>query len=713
MEPEKPPTVRLRERFDRPRGELALRSIIYVLGVFLTLFTVYYAATLWTDIGRYANVFFGVGVALFYLVEILETYVADPDDETGTADDEPDTGEDSGSLAETPFADVLDHPIWTKLDLVALVVGVFVAAAVSGYVEFHYARLLDRAPIYGWTTTDYYVGWAAMALVTDATRRAFGNVIAGVVIAGIAYAFVGPVFDSPYLPDVFYHTGMDWTQVARHGAIGLTGVYGFILEVGATAVAIFLMFAGMAKAYGLMEFVLRMSREVRNVLESGVVQVAVVGSMIMGSITGSAAANTATTGSFTIPMIKDQGVRKDFACAIESVASSGGQMLPPIMGVAAFLMADFLAIPYVEIVMAGALPALLFYFAVGIAVHLTVHKFGWTTSADGRFDKRILLGGIHYVLPLAVLLYTLIVLRYSPLSAGLYTIVAMVPSALLKRLIDAHDADEEPTEVAVDFAVTTFDGLRQGAVDMAPLVGILASLGVVIQMVEQTGLGARISFRMVGLAGGVLVFLLILAMLTSILFGLGMPTPAAYIVVAALVAPALVQMEVQSLTAHMFVFYFAMLSAITPPVAVAVAVGARIADSDFLQSCKQALRIGAPGFVIPFAFVANDSIIQWQYVVSEARAAGGTALLEALVQPILFELGVVLVGTVALVVATVGYDGLQRLPWPHRLVYLGVAFVAMFAPMNAVQFAAAAFGVVVLALTNTGRLPAVLTPSRQ
>jgi TRAP-type uncharacterized transport system fused permease subunit len=289
----------------------------------------------------------------------------------------------------------------------------------------------------------------------------------------------------------------------------------------------------------------------------------------------------------------------------------------------------------------------------------------------------------------------------------------MIPSALLKRLIDAHDADEAPTEVAVDFVVTTFDGLRQGAVDMAPLVGILASLGVVIQMVEQTGLGARISFRMVGLAGGVLVFLLILAMLTSILFGLGMPTPAAYIVVAALVAPALVQMEVQKLTAHMFVFYFAMLSAITPPVAVAVAVGARIADSDFMRSCKQALRIGAPGFVIPFAFVANDSIIQWQYIVSDARAAGGSALLEALVQPILFELGVVLVGTVALVVATVGYDGIQRLPWPHRIGYIAVASVAMFAPMNAVQFAAAAFGVVVLALTNTGRLPAVLTPSRQ
>jgi TRAP transporter 4TM/12TM fusion protein len=395
-------------------------------------------------------------------------------------------------------------------------------------------------------------------------------------------------------------------------------------------------------------------------------------------------------------MIKDQGVREDFACAIESVASSGGQMLPPIMGVAAFLMADILAIPYVDVVQAGVLPALLFYFSVGAAVHLLIHKFGWTTDADGTFDKSILLDGIHYAIPLGVLLYTLIVLRFSPLSAGFYTIVALIPSAFGKRLIDAYRDSESPVEVVADFVVTTFDGLRQGAVDMAPLVGILASLGIVITMVEQTGLGARISFRMIALAGGVLVVLLLLAMATSILFGLGMPTPAAYIVVAALVAPALTSaeaFEVQQLTAHMFVFYFAMLSAITPPVAVAVAVGARIADADFLQSSKQALRIGAPGFVIPFAFVANDGIIVW---------SSSTPL----------DLLVVLAGTVAVVVATVGYDGASDLGWPHRIAYIAVAGGAMFGP-RMVQLGAVGLLVVALALANTGRMPSVITPSRQ
>lgn len=680
---ERQETLGLRERFDRPRDELVLRGIIYAMGVFLTVYTVYYAATLFIDRGRFANIFLGIGVSLFYLIQILETYVADEADPVGQ---DTETAPDS----ESGWRSRIDHPAWAALDIALLVAGALAAIALSAYVELNYDRLLDEAPILGWTQTDYYVGVAVMVLVTDATRRAYGNVIAGVVASSVAYAFAGP-----YLPGVFFHTGMDWTQVARHGAISLTGAYGFILEVGTTAVAIFLMFAGMAKAYGLMDLVLGLSREVQNVFKTGVVQVAVVGSMIMGSITGSAAANTATTGSFTIPMIKDQGVREDFACAIEAVASSGGQMLPPIMGVAAFLMADILVVPYVEIVRAGTLPALLFYFSVGVAVHLSVHKFGWTTPADGTFDKRILLQGLHYVIPLGVLLYTLVVLRFSPLSAGMYTIFALIPSALLKRGIDARLEGEAAGEATKKFALTTLDGLRQGAVDMAPLVGILASLGIVIQMVEQTGLGARISFRMVALAGGVLVFLLVLAMLTSIAFGLGMPTPAAYIVVASLVAPALVRVDVQSLTAHMFVFYFAMLSAITPPVAVAVAVGAQIAESDFLKSCKQALRVGAPGFFIPFAFVANDSIILWSFPET------------------ILAVTVVLTGTVALVVATVGYDGTRDIGVGQRVIYLALASGAMFAPPRTVQLGATALILGVLALTNTGRMPAALSSSEQ
>lgn len=690
-------TLGVRERFDRPRGELALRSIIYVFGVGLTLYTIYYAGTLFIDRLRFANGFLGVGVALFYLVQLLNNHVSDGEGLT-----------DVTATEMIGWRSHLESALLQKLDAVLLVVGAVAALALSAYVEFHFDRLQQAIDFFAWTQLDYLVGVALIVLVTDATRRAYGNVIASVVVIAVGYAFAGP-----YLPGVLFHTGMGWTQVSRDGAIALNGVYGFILEIGTTWVAIFLMFAGMAKAYGLMGFVLTLGREVRSVLKTGVVQVAVIGSMIMGSITGSAAANTATTGSFTIPMIRDQGVREDFAAAIEAVASSGGQMLPPIMGVAAFLMADILAVPYVEIIAAGTLPALLFYFNVGVAVHLTILKFGWTTEADGVFNRRILLQGIHYVIPLGVLLYTLIVLRYSPLSAGMYTIFALIPSALLKRGIDAHLEDEEPAAVLWEFVLTTFDGFRRGAVDMAPLVGILAALGVVIRMVEATGLGQRISFQMVAIAAGIFVVLLFLAMVTSILFGLGMPTPAAYIVVQALIAPALVREGVLDLTAHMFVFYFAMLSAITPPVAVSVAIGAQIAGANFMQSCKQALRIGAPGFVIPFAFVANDSIIRWAYIVGDARDTPGVGVGEMLLQPILFEVFIVLVGTVSVVVSTVGYDGIKDIGFPTRGAYFAFAMLAMFAPMQSVQLGAATSILLVLVLTNTGRLPAGLAPSRQ
>ena len=692
----------LRTRFDerflgRPRGEQLLRVLIYGLGVFLTLYTMWYAWTRELVIDRFANVFLGVGIVLFYLLVLLDKY--DPPDAieaASTADVDAGSGTESGDeragrAEERAERNVLAEEsaergvrTWSpraKADA-ALVLATMVAiVAAVAYVEVHFDRLLWDAPVRGTTFTDHVVGTAIIAVVIDATRRAYGNVIAGVAVAGVAYAVLGP-----WMPGVLRHTGMNWGQVARHGAIGLQGTYSFILEIGVTWVAIFIMFAGLAKAYGLMAFVLDVGREISNVLRTGVVQIAIIASMIMGSITGSAAANTATTGSFTIPMIKDQGVRKDFACAIESVASSGGQMLPPIMGVAAFLMADIVGVPYVTIIQAGLVPAILFYFSAAVAVHLVVHKFGWTTPAEGSFNWRMLLQGIHFVVPLGVLIYTLVWLRFSPLAAGFYTILSIVPVAYGKSLL----VDGVGGRQTVAFTVTTFDGLRRGAVDMAPLVGILAALGVIVEMITQTGLSQKISVRMIALAGGILVLLLVLAMVTSILFGLGMPTPAAYILVVILVAPALIDFGLRELTAHMFVFYFAMLSAITPPVAVAVAVGSRIAESDFMISSVQALRIGAPGFLIPFAFVTNDSLIYWSTTT-------------------LYAFPVVLVGVVALVVSTIGYDGTNDLGYAHRTAYMILTFGALFAP-GVLQLVAAVLIVLALFLSNTGRLPAIIAP---
>jgi TRAP transporter 4TM/12TM fusion protein len=654
--------------------ERLLSSAIYLIGVALTVYTFFYAFDRPFVRIRHSNLFLGAGVALFYLYE-TKKHAFGTEDLPAYRDREV---EHDGWLVGRLQSAVGPYDGYITLLSAGL------AIALAAYVEFNFQRLQFDAPVLGYTQFDFIVGALIIALVSDATRRAYGFAITSVVFAAIAYAMAGP-----WLPGFLGHTGMTWQDVARFGAVGLSGTYGFILGVGTTWVAVFIMFAGMAKTYGALDYILDVGTELGNKLRSGVVQVAVISSMAMGSITGSAAANTATTGSFTIPMMKRQGVREDFAAAIESVASSGGQMMPPVMGVAAFIMADILQVPYVRIIQAGILPALLFYFSVGIAVQFVVLKFGWTTEKSGEFDRGILREGAHFAVPMAVLVYTLVVLRLTPLSAGLYTSVTMVATMYVRNLV----VEGASMGTVVDTTRQTFEGFRDGAVDMAPLVGVLAAMGVIISMLTQTGLAQKVSLRMVGLAGGVLITVLVMAMLLSILFGLGMPTPAAYILVVILVAPGIIQIGVPEITAHLFVFYFAMLSAITPPVAVAVAVGSRIADSDFLTTGMQALRIGAPGFFIPFAFVTNPSLIFWSLPETPIHAV------------------IVFVGVVALVAATTGFDGRHDLGVPHRGAYLALSLGTLYVPVTAVQATAGALALAGLTLAHLDRLPAVVTPA--
>ena len=662
-----------------------LRASVYLLGITFTLYTIYYAYSLFFIRIRYTILFVGMGIALFYLDYVRGHYeAAQRAGETAVADvPEATEGEEAATAGRLrSLAHRVDSLVAVGLALLAL--------GSAAYVQLNFDRLFYDAPVLGYTNSDLLIGVALIALAVDATRRAFGNVIAAVTVGTILYAhsLVGP-----NLPGVLRHTGMTWEQIARDGAIGLTGVYhATLMGIGATWVAIFIMFAGIAKAYGLMDFVLDAGREAGSSLHTGVVQIAVIASMIMGSITGSAAANTATTGSFTIPMLKDQGVRADFAASIEGVASAGGQMLPPVMGVAAFLMADIIGVPYVDIITAGLIPAALFYFSVGIAVHLVVMKFGWTTERVTDFEPRILLRGIHFAIPIGVLVYTLIVLRFTPLSAGMYTIFSIMLVVPARNLL----VDGISGETTVKTLKQTVNGLHRGGVEMAPLVGVLAAMGVIIELLTQTGLAQRVSTLIVGLGGGSLLVVLLLAMLASILFGLGMPTPAAYIMVVILVAPGVNAMGVPAITTHMFVFYFAMLSAITPPVAISVAVGSRIAGASFTRSCVQALRIGAPGFVIPFAFVTNNSLIYWSLPMT------------------LVAFPLVLTGTIALVVATVGYDGSRRLSYPHRALYVVFAFGAMFGTVVhlAIPVAAAMIIFLLITLSNTGGASWLSIPTR-
>ncbi|EMA43740.1 TRAP transporter permease [Halococcus saccharolyticus] len=731
---------------ERTTGELTLRAVIGLFAVTLSLYTFYFAYSLVFVRVRHSNIFLGVGLAIFFLYEAQKHLY-------GTAD-------------VAAYRDRKTAPEGSVLSRVRSQLGRFdglvmiieAAGALLGawYVESNFDRLLNDAVIVGYTQQDYLMGLLIIVVVTDATRRAYGWAITSVVLFTIAYALAGP-----WLPGFLGHTGMTWQNVARYGAIGLSGTYGFILGIGTTWVAVFIIFAGMAKTYGALEYILNGGQRLGNYLRTGVVQVAVIASMAMGSITGSAAANTATTGSFTIPMMQDQGVRDDFAAAIESVASSGGQMMPPVMGVAAFIMADILGVSYVEIIRAALIPALLFYFSVGIGVQFVVLRFGWTAeqSASGTLvsslfsrDSLVAIGyvalvavafavldsviglsalfaglgalgvvvlvrllqaliaqgdptaaraefavaaegffeGPHFLVPMAVLVYTLVVMRLTPLSAGLYTAVTLVATIVVRCFVV-----DSLLRAPVTATVQTVKGLRSGAIEMAPLVGVLAAMGIIISMLTQTGLSSKISIRMVGLAGGVFIAVLLMAMFLSILFGLGMPTPAAYILVVILVAPGIIEVGVPELTAHLFVFYFAMLSAITPPVAVAVAVGSRIADANFIQTGIQALRIGVSGFFIPFAFISNASLIYWTFP--------GT----------LVHTTIVFVGVVGLIASTTAYDGKNVLSAVPRFVYFGLALIALYAPMTIVQAMAAMLIGVGLVFAQMDQLPATVTPVKE
>ncbi|ELY50463.1 TRAP-type transport system permease protein [Natronolimnohabitans innermongolicus JCM 12255] len=540
--------------------------------------------------------------------------------------------------------------------------------ATTAYVHVHYWRWLRQArEQYIYTNVDLLIGAIIILITIHATWKAYGKLLAFVTVGAIGYGYFGPMF-----PGILNHGGFDLETIIYSNSVALNGVYGFLLGVGATWVVIFILFAGIIESYGGMDYVIKIGRSVGRRISSGIPQVAVVSSMLMGSITGSSAANVATTGSFTIPLMQDNKVGDKYAASIESIASTGGQILPPVMGSAAFLMADLIGVSFVDIIQAAILPAILFYIGMAFVVHLSAHRYGWLMR-DGDVmavpeEERLspvemLISTAPYTIPLVVLIYTLVILRWDPMTAGLYAIIALVPAALVRDLI----LDQSSPSTVKIWGRRTIEGCKIGVVNMAPLTAVLASLGIVIQIISQTGFALSFSLQMVAIAGGVFILVLLLAMASSILFGLGMPTPAAYVVVAVLTAPGLVQLGIGEITAHMFVFYFALLSTITPPVALSCAVACGIAGASFFDVCKETIRLGLFSFLIPWVFVFNEQLIYWE---------GTTTAIIFLTSS---------VGILSVVIALVGYDLQAKLNYVSRALYMAFAFAIWFVPNMTVK----------------------------
>lgn len=454
--------------------------------------------------------------------------------------------------------------------------------------------------------------------------------------------------------------------------IELQGVFGTLLQVVATWVVMFVLLSALIEKYGGMSTFVKGITRLTNRHRIQVGQVAVLSSMVFGSINGATTANVATTGSFTIPLMKQNGYPARLAAALESVASSGGQVLPPVMGTSAFIMAELIEPSYVDIIASAIVPAILFYFTIFVSIELYTRNFDTVSEKLSSKDNprsliqrgKSVLRNAEYVGMLVMLMYWLVYVRSDPMLAGFYSIVTLAGLRLLKKIYLGLVTEQSVTTSLQRYARENLEGFRRSAEAMLSITIMVAALGIIVRAFIVTGFAQSLSSQLISMAGGNVVLMVILAALASIVFGMGMPTVAAYLLVALFVAPPLSQaVDVSQLAVHMFVFYFAIVSNITPPIAVAVVVAQGIAESDFLETIVDALKMGFPMFLLPFLFIFNDHLLS----------------LSLMTVPVTIILAV---GFVALSVAFIGYRGISMMV-RGAFFLLGGAIV--FAPWLSIQ----------------------------
>jgi len=450
-----------------------------------------------------------------------------------------------------------------------------------------YANLTHLEEVVGYPEpVDLVIGIVIMFLVMEGTRQAWGWTLPVVAALFIAYFFLGHL-----IPGALHHRPFSLEYIISYLCIGLTGVYGTFLSISANQIFLFVVFGALLEVIRITDFLYEMGKLVGRVLEGGPAQTAVVSSSLVGMVTGAAVANVAITGAFTIPYMKRVGYRSELAGAIEATASTGGQLMPPVMGAAAFLMAFFVGVPYADIMLAGILPAVFFYLAVFVGVQLVSVAQGINPPKE-RPDYRLILRRLPlFVIPLAVIIVMLL-LRYSPMLAAFWAIIV----AVLLSLIDPQTRPS-PLELA--------RCLARGALTGAKIGVSLGVVGMIAQTLVSTGLGAKLAGLVQTLSGGSVIIALLITMAVSILLGCGVPPVAAYSLVAIVTVPALINMGVLTISAHFFCFYFSIISAVTPPVALGALAGAGIAGANYFKTAMHAFKLSISGFIIPYLIVYN------------------------------------------------------------------------------------------------------------
>jgi TRAP transporter 4TM/12TM fusion protein len=490
----------------------------------------------------------------------------------------------------------LNYPTF-KEGKISRVLDAFLAVftfAIGIYLILNFQRFSTRIPfVHSATAWDIFLGISLVILLLEACRRTVGLSLTVIAILFIVYGFAGK-----YMPGLLAHRGLSVERFVDLQVLSPNGIFGLPIGVSAELVFYFILFGAFLERSGGGELFSDLAYSVTGRFRGGAAKTSVVSSALYGTISGSAVANVVVDGMITIPLMKRSGFNPAFASAVEAVASTGGQIMPPVMGAAAFILAQIVGVSYWEVAIAAAIPACLYYVALYFAIDFESVKRGLLGLSKAELPdvKTGLKLRIHLLIPLAIMVYYIVSGEVTPVTAAFRAILVTVAVSFLRKA----------TRMGPQRLLAA---LEKGGKEAGSVAVPCAVAGVVIGVVINSGLGLKFTDLMIYFSGGVLIITLILVMVAVIILGMGMPTSAAYLLAAILMAPALINLGVAPLAAHMFIFYFAVISMITPPVALAAYAAASIGEADLWETGIAAFKIAIPGFLIPFIFVYDNGLL--------------------------------------------------------------------------------------------------------
>lgn len=553
---------------------------------------------------------------------------------------------------------------WRTIGLIVDLLLAAVTISACSYIVVNYDEIMTTLP---WATQlDMALTVGLVVTVLEIGRRAVGAIFPVLVIVGLLYALLGE-----YLPGSLGHRGFDIEFVTETIFLGDLGIWGMLTGVAATVIAAFVLFGALLLHTGGGQSFMDLAMRLGGRQKGGAAKIAIISSGLFGMISGSAVANVATTGNFTIPMMRRLGYPGPLAAAVEAVASTGGQIAPPIMGAAAFVMAEILGIAYVDVMVAAIIPAVLFYLSVFVTVHIVATRRNLKLVPEDELPAWSEILALRKVLP--------IIAALGGLAVGIFMGRSVATSAFygMIALLIAFVATSAGRLSVGEMFKRVLAGVTDAGKGMVIIGVLLAGAQILVSMINMTGIGVTLSSMIVAIAGDSTVLVAIIVGLVCLIMGMGLPTTAAYVLVAAVLAPAMTAVGVEPLTAHLFVFYFATISVITPPVCVAVFVAAGIAQTNWLPAAFEAVRLGAMTYIVPFMLLLYPGM---------TAGGGGLAIINAVLS------GLVLVVAIPALLGGQTFTGRLWLDRAMLVIVIGVAlWPAFLTPMIAAILLGGAF----------------------